>query len=215
MKSSYKPGRYEGSSVLTHGVVDLMTSLAVIFILLFAAYIARVDDGNDDPIPGRSTPVEVEAIGDFRASTPEARGPRILALTVPDAALQFDLGKSALLPSSEAFLVESVPHYASMICGPGGEDVEAFVIEGYTDDLGDDVHNLRLSQERSFAVLAKSLEVVRERIPWAYECFLQKATANGRGRQDLLRNETGYPDRNKSRRVIFKIHKHPMYGSGR
>jgi outer membrane protein OmpA-like peptidoglycan-associated protein len=208
MKASYRPGRYEESSVLTNGVVDLMTSLAVIFILLFAASIARVDTGTTEPVPGRATPAENETIGDVRASTPESRGPNILTITVPDAALRFDFGKSALLPLSETILVESIPQYASMICGPEGQDVEAFVIEGYTDDLGDDVHNLRLSQERSFAVLAKSLDIVRDRLPWAYECFLQKAVANGRGRQDLLRNETGYPDRNKSRRVVFKIHKH-------
>jgi len=185
-----------------------MTSLAVIFILLFAASLARVDTGTTEPVPGRSTPAENETIGDIRTSTPESRDPNVLTITVPDAALRFDFGKSALLPLSEAFLVESIPQYASMICGPEGQDVEAFVIEGYTDDLGDDVHNLRLSQERSFAVLAKSLDVVRDRLPWAYECFLQKAVANGRGRQNLLRNETGYPDRNKSRRVVFKIHKY-------
>lgn len=210
MKATFRPAPYEGSSVLTNGVVDLLTSLVVIFILLLAAYITRVDDRTADPVPSRSTPTEIESIWDIGTSTSESRGSSILTVTVPDAALRFDFGKSALLPSSEAFLSGAVPQYASMICGPGGQDVEAFVIEGYTDDLGDDVHNLRLSQERSFAVLAKSLEVIHERLPWAYECFLQKATANGRGRQNLLRNETGYPDRDKSRRVVFKIHKRPM-----
>ncbi|MBK9307442.1 MAG: hypothetical protein IPM58_10235 [Nitrospira sp.] len=210
MKASYRSGRDEESSVLTNGVVDLMTSLAVIFILLFAASIARVDTGTLEPVPGRATPAENVTIGGIRTSTPESSEPHVLALTVPDAALRFDFGKSALLPSSEEFLIETIPQYVSMICGPEGQDVEAFVIEGYTDDLGDDVHNLRLSQERSFAVLAKSLDIVRDRLPWAYECFLQKAVANGRGRQDLLRNEIGYPDRNNSRRVVFKIHKHPM-----
>jgi hypothetical protein len=187
-----------------------MTSLAVIFILLFAASIVQVDTGTAKPVPSRVTPVENETMGDIQTSTPESRGPNVLTIMVPDAALRFDFGKSALLPSSEEFLVESIPQYVSTICGPEGQDVEAFVIEGYTDDLGDDMHNLRLSQERSFAVLAKSLDIVRDRLPWAYECFLQKAVANGRGRQDLLRNEIGYPDRNNSRRVVFKIHKHPM-----
>ena len=210
MKATFRPAPYEGSSVLTNGVVDLLTSLVVIFILLLAAYITRVDDRTADPVPSRSTPTEIESTWDIDTSTSESRKSSILTVTVPDAALRFDFGKSALLPSSEAFLSGAVPQYASMICGFGGQDVEAFVIEGYIDDLGDDVHNLRLSQERSFAVLAKSLEVIHERLSWVYECFLQKATANGRGRQNLLRNETGYPDRDKSRRVVFKIHKRPM-----
>jgi hypothetical protein len=209
MRATFRPDPYEGSSVLTNGVVDLMTSLAVIFILLFAASIMRVDDGTADPVPNRSTPTVIESTWNMHTSTLESGGPSVVTVAVPDAALQFDFGKSALSPSSDAFLSGAMPHYASMICGPGGQDVEAFVIEGYTDDLGDDVHNLRLSQERSFAVMAKSLEVIRERLPWAYECFLQKTTANGRGRQNLLRNETGYPDRDKSRRVMFKIYKRP------
>ena len=124
-------------------------------------------------------------------------------------AINFEFGKSTLLPPAETFLSEAMPHYASLICRPGEQEVEAFVIEGYTDDLGDDIRNLRLSQERSFAVLAKSLEVIREKLPWAYECFLQKAIANGRGKQNLLRNDAGYPDRDKSRRVMFKIHMRP------
>jgi outer membrane protein OmpA-like peptidoglycan-associated protein len=192
-----------------------MTSLAVIFILLFSAYVTRVVDRTADPNASRSTPTEIEAKWDVRTSVSKAEGPSVLTVTVPEAALEFDFGKSALLPSSESFLSGAMPHYALMICGPGGQEVEAFVIEGYTDDLGDDVHNLRLSQDRSFAVLAKSLDVVRERLPWAYECFLQKATANGRGRQNLVRNETGNPDRERSRRVIFRIHKRSMEGRGR
>ena len=99
---------------------------------------------------------------------------------------------------AETFLSEAMPHYASLICNPGEQEVEAFMIEGYTDDLGDDMRNPRLSQERSFAVLAKSLEVIRGRLPWAYECILQKAAVNGRGKQNLLRNEAGQPARKKA-----------------
>lgn len=207
MKIGCGPESQERSSVVTHGVVDLMTSLAVIFILLFAASIARVDEGTAHQNPPSLSPTEVKARGELRHSEREADEPSELTVAVPDNALQFDFGKSTLLPTAEAFLSEAMPHYASVICGSEGRDIEAFVIEGYTDDLGDDVQNLRLSQERSFAVLAKSLEIVHERLPLAYECFLQKATASGRGRQDLLRNETGHLDREKSRRVIFKIHK--------
>lgn len=214
MRATFRPDPSEGSSVLTNGVVDLMTSLAVIFILLFAASLMQGEDGAADPVPSRSTPTAIESTWKRPPPTPESGGPNVVAVTLPDAALQFAFGKSALSPSTETFLAEVMPHYASMICGPGGQDIEAFVIEGYTDDLGGDVHNVRLSQDRSFAVLAKSLEVIHERLPWAYECFLQKATANGRGRQNLLRDETGYADREKSRRVMFKIHTRRAEGLG-
>jgi hypothetical protein len=58
MKPSFGPDSYERSSFLTNGVADLMTSLAVIFILLFAAYATRVEDGNVKPDLNRTAPLE-------------------------------------------------------------------------------------------------------------------------------------------------------------
>lgn len=207
MKSIFAHDSHDSSAVVTSGVADLMTSLAVIFILLLVAYVTRVQDGHADSARGRAIPTDITPRLDHPPL--EAKGPSVHTITVPDTAINFEFGKSALLPAAETFLSEAMPHYASLICNPGEQEVEAFVIEGYTDDLGDDLRNLRLSQDRSFAVLAKSLEVIREKLPWAYECFLEKATANGRGKQNLLRNDAGHPDRDKSRRVIFKIHMRP------
>ncbi|MBS0183743.1 MAG: OmpA family protein [Nitrospira sp.] len=209
MKSIFAQDSRDSSAVVMSGIADLMTSLAVIFILLLVAYVTRAHDGNADPARSRVMPTDMTPSFDPRHSPLEDKRPSVHTITVPDAAINFEFGKSALLPAAETFLSEAMPHYASITCGTGGREVEAFVIEGYTDDLGDDIRNLRLSQDRSFAVLAKSLEVIREKLPWAYECFLQKATANGRGKQDLLRNDAGHLDRDKSRRVIFKIHMRP------
>lgn len=209
MKSIFAQDSRDGSAVVTSGVADLMTSLAVIFILLLVAYVTRVQDKHVDPAGDRVRPTDMAPSVDARHPSLEAKRPSVHTITVPDAAINFEFGKSRLLPAAETFLAEAMPHYASIACGPTEQEVEAFVIEGYTDDLGDDIRNLKLSQERSFAVLAKSLDVIREKLPWAYECFLQKATANGRGEQNLLRDEVGQPDRDKSRRVIFKIHMRP------
>jgi outer membrane protein OmpA-like peptidoglycan-associated protein len=209
MKSTFGPESHENPSVLSSGVADLMTSLAVIFILLLAAYVTRVENGNANSAPNTIALAALKPKLDPQQVKLEAKGPSVLTVTVPDTAVNFEFGKSTLLSPAEIFLSEAMPHYATIVCGPRGLEVEAFVIEGYTDDLGDDIRNLRLSQDRSFAVLAKSLEVIHEKLPWAYECFLQKATANGRGKQNLLRDDAGYPDRDKSRRVIFKIHMRP------
>ena len=209
MKLNFAQDSRDGSAVVTSGVADLMTSLAVIFILLLVAYMTRVEDGNANPARDHATPTDITPRLDPIHPPSEDKKPSIYTIPVPDTAITFEFGKSTLLPTTETFLSEAMPHYASLVCKPGEQEVESFVIEGYTDDLGDDIRNLRLSQERSFAVLAKSLEVIREKLPWAYECFLQKATANGRGKQNLLRNDAGYPDRDKSRRVMFKIHMRP------
>ena len=209
MKSSFTQDSRDNSAVVTSGVADLMTSLAVIFILLLVASMTRVENGNANSAKSRGTSTDSTPRIDPPHPVLETKMPSTHTITVPDTAIHFEFGKSTLLPTAEIFLSETMPHYASLVCTPGEQDVEAFVIEGYTDDLGDDIRNLRLSQERSFAVLAKSLEVIREKLPWAYECFLQKATANGRGKQNLLRNDAGHPDRDKSRRVMFKIHMRP------
>lgn len=202
MNRSFSLEPAEIGSALASGIADLMTSLAVIFILLLAAYVTRVEDGNaKPPVPDHST---TRAIEQPAADTREPN-PNVLTVVVPDTLLNFELGKSALLPSAEAFLHDTMPHYATMICGPNGHEVESFVIEGHTDDQGDDIRNLKLSQDRSLAVLVKALDVIRSRLPWAYECFQQKSSANGRGRQDLVLNDAGQLDRDKSRRVIFRI----------
>ena len=209
MRSIFGQDASESSSALASGIADLMTSLAVIFILLLAAYVTRIEDGNaKPPSPKGSVTSELEHQLQPHHLTVETKNsdPHVLSVVVPDAVLNFEFGKSALLPPAEAFLAETMPHYATMICGLQGHEVESFVIEGHTDDQGDDIRNLKLSQDRSFAVLVKGLEVIRTRLPWAYECFQQKTSANGRGRQDLLHNEAGQLDRDKSRRVIFKIH---------
>jgi outer membrane protein OmpA-like peptidoglycan-associated protein len=195
----------EGATVSAVGVTDLMTSLAVMFILLLAASLNKVDE----PSPSKSAvnaelPQRMESLRLPVDAAPA--DPDVLRVVVPDSVLHFEFGRSALLPEADAFLTEAMPQYAVMLCGPNGQAVESFSIEGHTDDLGEDIHNLKLSQDRAFAVLAKGLDVIRHRLPWAYECFQRKVSANGRGRQDLLLNAAGFPDRDKSRRVVFKFH---------
>ena len=208
MKSDVEHETSDDSSTVGGGIADLMTSLAVIFILLLAAHITRVEEGNAKPAGSENrTTTERQILRQPHRLTVERNrvDPDVMRVVIPTAILNFELGKSTLLPPAEAFLADTIPYYATMICGPQGHDVESFVIEGYTDDQGDDIRNLKLSQDRSFAVLAKGLDIIRARLPWAYECFQQKASANGRGRQDLIRNAAGQPDRERSRRVIFKI----------
>lgn len=209
MKSAFEQETSDESATVAGGVADLMTSLAVIFILLLAAYLTKVENGTAPPSSTMSSATTLQERPPQPHPLPIERSgadPDVMRVVIPATSLNFELGKSTLLPQAETFLADTMPYYATMICGPQGHDVESFVIEGYTDDQGDDIRNLRLSQDRSFAVLAKGLEIIRVRMPWAYECFQEKTSANGRGRQDLLRHATGQPDREGSRRVIFKIH---------
>ncbi len=70
VKSS--PESQEHSSVLTVGVTDLMTSLAVIFILLFSAYVTKVSETESQakmPVP---PPVQEPKTG--RTTTDDIKG---------------------------------------------------------------------------------------------------------------------------------------------
>lgn len=205
----YNPGI---SSTLTTGVTDLMTSLAVIFILLLTAYVNRTAEGQPPFIPlARGTEREVgvllrnhfERLG--LALDGDARDPLLMRVVVPEERLHFEFGKSTLTPAAKRFLLDAMPSFAEAWCGPLRDRIDSVVIEGHTDDLGEDSMNLKLSQERSFNVMVEALKVIHETQPWAYRCVQELTSASGRGRQDLVYERDASPDRDKSRRVIFKI----------
>ena len=202
-------------SLLTVGVTDLMTSLAVIFILLFTAYVTKQYETEShahetvSPLQETTADIRGRLQDHFQryhlSLDPDPGDPLVLRIVVPDELLNFEFGKGTLSPAATQFLTESMPAYASLLCGPLREKIDSLVIEGHTDDRGSDIHNLKLSQERSFNVMVKALDVIAESSPWIYGCFHEKTSASGRGRQDLVYEELGYPNRDKSRRVIFKI----------
>lgn len=216
----------EHSSVLTIGVTDLMTSLAVIFILLFSAYVTKVSETESPAKASVILPVPERKVA--RSTTDDMKGllrdhfsrfdlsldadtidPNVVRIVVPDALLNFEFGKGSLSSVADRFLVEAMPSYATLLCGALRDRIDSLVIEGHTDDRGSDVYNLKLSQERSLNVMVKGLEVIQDSAPWAYRCFQEKTSASGRGRQDLIWDESRALDRDKSRRVVFKIRLRP------
>jgi flagellar motor protein MotB len=116
-----------------------------------------------------------------------------------------DLSAGDLIKVADQFLVDAMPTYAALLCGAMRDRIDSLVIEGHTDDRGSDIYNLKLSQERSLNVMVKGLEVIKDSAPWAYRCFHEKTSASGRGRQDLVLDQSRGLDREKSRRVVFKI----------
>jgi hypothetical protein len=105
MKSVFAQDSRDGSAVVTSGVADLMTSLAVIFILLLVAYMTRVQDGNADPTGGHAVPTPIMPKQDLRHPIPEAKRPSVQTIMVPDAAINFEFGKSTLPPRLRNLLV--------------------------------------------------------------------------------------------------------------
>ena len=198
-----------GASHTTIGITDLMTSLAIVFILLFAAQITNTSSAAHSELQENKEDVQaalrdhIQRLGLSLDTDP--RDPLALLIVVPENLLTFEFGKSTLSPTADQFLVEALPFYVGALCGPLRDKIDSLAIEGHTDDQGSDAFNLKLSQERSLAVMVKGLEVIQATEPAAYQCFQEITSAAGRGRQDLLYDSPAMVNREKSRRVIFKI----------
>ena len=198
-----------GASHTTIGITDLMTSLAIVFILLFAAQIAKTSSAAQSELQENKENVQtalrdhIQRLGLSLDADP--RDPLALLIVVPENLLTFEFGKSTLSPTAEQFLAEALPFYVGVLCGPLRGKIDSLAIEGHTDDHGSDAFNLKLSQERSLAVMVKGLEVIQTTEPASYQCFQEITSAAGRGRQDLIYESTAIVNREKSRRVIFKI----------
>ena len=207
IRFAMKPGTF--SSPTTIGITDLMTSLAMVFILLFSALMTQTASEAQSELQEHKEDVQaalqdhLERLGLSLDADP--RDPLTLKIVIPDDILTFEFGQSTLSPQASLFLAEAMPFYAAAVCGPLRDTIDSLAIQGHTDDLGDDGYNLQLSQERSLAVMVKGLQVIQAQTPWAYQCFQEMTSASGRGRQELIYESDNIVNREKSRRVIFKI----------
>jgi outer membrane protein OmpA-like peptidoglycan-associated protein len=200
-------GEHEnGDQFFTTGVTDLMTSVAIIFVLLFVVALqpAPVTSVSADPTDSNARDIlmsQFERLGLPIEKDPD--DPQLLLLIMPESLLNFDFGRATLRPAAEAYLQKVIPQYASAFCGPFRSLIESVTIEGHTDDVGEDRRNLRLSQERAFRVMVKAMDILQGRPE--DDCFQQITTASGRGKQDLWYGIDQRLSRDKSRRVVFKI----------
>ena len=197
------------TSPTTIGITDLMTSLAMVFILLFSALITQTPSEAQSELQENKEDVQ-EALKDHLerlglSLDADPRDPLTLKIVIPDDLLTFEFGQSTLSPQANRFLAEAMPFYAAALCGSLRDKIDSLAIQGHTDDLGDDGYNLQLSQERSLAVMVKGLQVIQAQTPWAYQCFQEMTSASGRGRQELIYDSDNLVNREKSRRVVFTI----------
>ena len=202
-------GGGSGTQAFASTLTDLMTSLAVIFVLLLVVFLKQSHDQST-----KAKDQVREQLGKFLEQTSLAlkqdpEDPLKLTVMVGETQLRFPVGGSALSPQGSEFVSGFFKNFATKICDPVmREKVDSVVIEGHTDTSGEKTpegvrNNISLSQRRSYSVLEQALKSVQNDPP-IYECLLKLTSANGRGsRSPILVNTVYDPD--LSRRVEIKI----------
>jgi len=217
----------EGASGLSSSFTDLMTSLAVIFILLLVALsnnrqeelkaqqvkyedLQRILKEKED----KSRDLRQELLAALKLEMRELaeRGVEVredpadplgLLVVVPEGLLNFEHGRSEIPKAGSPFLDLFVPRLAKSACAYRKE-LNSIVVEGHTSSAGPEELNLQLSQERSLAVVRHALTTLGTVGGEEQECFLDLLSASGRGERDLFFVD-GREDDARSRRVVFKL----------
>lgn len=195
---------------ISHSMTDLMTSLAVIFILLLVSYLnhtyMETQHGSSKRLEALKKELDKALIGEkIQCEMDVHKDPLSCTIRVRDEKMRFAFNSAVLTPSGETFLQWLTPRLTGILCGKRfRKDVESVSIQGFTDSVGDDDSNLQLSALRSFKVLSYSLSS-KNLPPQQRYCLLDLASTNGRGKRELILTKDGQEDPLASRRVEFKI----------
>lgn len=200
------------SDHLSSSLTDLMTSLMVIFILLllvFVSHTASKDAALTDVLLAKLRQ-DLQPQG-FTENTirPDPRDRNAILVIVPGRLMNFQIQKADLKDDGREFLKAYIPNFAHILCSNDYRaSIESIVVEGHTDRTSwagrtpeeSENANLKLSQDRSMAVVAESLaDLGGEGSEQDRSCFLEKLSATGRGEQEPEKTD------DESRRVIFRI----------
>lgn len=201
-------------------MTDLMISLALIFMLLLASVMLKMNNQARELTKTRSELiVELsDILNQMNRSDidvmPDESDPLTLKVILGEGedSLKFATGKYNLTPKNAAFLNTLMPKIISTLYDKKYRDsIDSIRIEGYTDDAPYKVNgvnlNVELSQQRALEVLnhtrKNSLKNEKEK-----EFFIEKASINGKGdiNRYLKKNEQDDSCKKaESRRVEIKI----------
>lgn len=124
------------------------------------------------------------------------------AIRLPGSIL-FDSNSTQVSTAGQSYLQQFVPMYFDTLLQPKFKDqIAGIIIEGYTDNQGTYMYNMQLSQERAFSVLSYIYSKDFPVFP-TKQLSQQYVTCDGWSYNDLLYNNHGQVDQNKSRRVEF------------
>ncbi|MBI2571454.1 MAG: OmpA family protein [Candidatus Schekmanbacteria bacterium] len=203
----------DGTGALSSSITDLMTSLAVIFILLLVASLNNAQQEGEQTrnaiVAALLRELQSFVVRGVEVET-DPKDPLSLLVLVPEGLLEFALNDDRIPSGGVDFLGDFIPQLASATCSPRfRQELSSIVVEGHTDSTGGPAINLPLSQRRSMSVSKESLRILS--MPGAESaadlstCFLELLSASGRGSVEPILDANGQEDCARSRRVVFKI----------
>lgn len=195
------------NSSLSTTMTDLMTSLAVIFILLLVVYLNHSYQEIHKGSASRKQKVLKElTLSEIKAEN-DSTDPLSISFVINDDELQFDWDSYKIKSKGQSYLKWFIPKLVESVCSTSSiKNINSIQIIGYTDSDGNDEVNLELSQRRALEVLKFALNKTNLNKP-DRECLLDFSSTNGRGERDLILTDAKQGKENKraSRRVEFKI----------
>lgn len=206
-KANKKKKRVEEETSYWLSFSDLMSSLLIIFMLLFiykAFDYTKALESKENKIKEltsvRST-IIMRLLEEFGEDIKIDKNTGAIKLK---SELLFDRDKSELKDGGKKFLTDFMPKYISVLLGE--EDIKAhisrIIIEGHTDDDGSYMYNLKLSQDRAFNVVKY---IIEDKVNIDYKEDLKSyLSAIGRSEVDLIISD-GIVSKSESRRVEIKF----------
>lgn len=193
---------------------DLMAALLLIFILLLASTLLRLQDEfeNKTQIAERYTAIKKDIYTDLMIEFKDDLekwnayiDPDELIFRFKEPDVLFEVNQYRLKPEFETILNEFFPRYVEVLSKPEfQENIEEIRIEGHTDNRGSYYHNMELSQHRTRSVLTyvldSSLDDGQDK-----EWIQRNLTANGLSFSKPIADNESELGRNLNRRVEFRI----------
>ncbi len=197
----------------SHSITDLMTSIAVIFVLLFLFFAQQQKKATEERVSETErTMSELLAalqneFGSLEIDVARREGdPLSLEVTLPEryrGSLTFLQDERKLLDTGKALLDQIVPRLLGTVCSQRFADhMDSIVVEGHSSSEGKEDWNVDLSAMRATDALLYSLHRTVDETQ--LRCFENLAAASGRGAWHPKLVD-GKEDKAASRRVIFRI----------
>ena len=192
-------------------ITDLMAGMLIIFILLFVfvTISSNKEIKKKEEVIASFTKTKSRIIDKVIYAFKENK----IAIDIDnttgsikiDEKLLFANNDYKLKKAGKEYLRRFIPIYVKILILDEDikNDISQVIIEGHTDDVGSYIFNMELSQKRSFEVL-KYIYTEMEEFEGKKE-FEKYVTANGRSKVNLIYDENGNVDRDKSRRVEIKF----------